>query len=164
MLLCRRTPYEWVYRRHSYGSHRPNPRGRLIRHASELHETKHRTHPQADPQTTRPHSSPCHIDSHPATDRADNSKGTHHNRVLHAFDRDDTAELARRKQTLHASMHRTKPIFIASINGTPHSRETEAIAWASSSFKTAGFSHSTAFPARSARQAQCACMPCGKAK
>ena len=28
----------------------------------------------------------------------------------------------------------------------------------------AGFSHSTAFPTRNARQTQCACMPCGSAK
>ena len=54
--------------------------------------------------------------------------------------------------------------FIASINSTPRSREMEAIERASSSLKTAGFSHSTAFPARSARQAQRVCMPCGRAK
>lgn len=85
MLLCRRTPYEWVYRRHSYGSHRPNPRGRPIRHASELHETKPRTRPRVNPQTNRPHSSPCHIDSRPATDQADSPKETRLNPVFARF-------------------------------------------------------------------------------
>ena len=85
MLPCRRTPYEWVYRRRSYGSRRPNRHGRLIRHASELHGTKPCKRPRANPQTNRLHSSPCHIDSRPATDQADSQKETRRNRAFARF-------------------------------------------------------------------------------